>query len=129
MGIGDMLGIRMEKVVCKNKYTMEELYEKIKDVTFEAGQPMLAKTIGSPIIVFPKVDRNNQVQILPSGGGTKFTVQRSAQPAGLDNMIMNDVLNSVTDGWSSMSGAFGDTKKRCLALTTSTAEVLRSLDL
>lgn len=127
MGISDMLGVRVEKVECKSTNTLEELYEKIKDVPFEAGKPELVKNGFAWLIVFPQLDRNNQVQIIGNKG--KFTVQRSAQPAGVGKMVKNMVLDELTDGWSSMSAAFGNTKKRCMELTTKTAETLRSLNL
>ena len=127
MGISDLLGVRIEKVECKSVQTLEELYEKIKDVPFEAGKPELVKHGFAWVIAFPQLDRNNQVQIIGNKG--KFTVQRSTEPAGVGKMVKNMVLDELTDGWSSMSAAFGDTKKRCMELTTKTAEVLRSMNL
>lgn len=129
MGLGDMLGIRQEKVTFKGTYAnVTELYEMIKDVEFEAGKAMLVKSGIAYIIVFPQLDRNNQVQILPGLKGT-FIVTRSVQPAGLENMLKNDLLNAATDGWSTMSGAMGNTKKRCMELVTETAKTLRELDI
>ncbi len=126
MGIADLLGVRSEKLQLQgNIQTMEELYELIKDVPFEAGVPELHNTGFARIIIFPQLDRNNQVQIMGSRG--KFTVNRSIQPAGLKNMLVNDMLNEISDGWSSMSGAMGDTKKLCMMLVTKTAETINAL--
>lgn len=127
MGISDMLGVRTEKVECRSVSTLEELYEKIKDVPFEAGKPELVKNGFAWIIAFPQLDRNNQVQI--AGNKGKFTVMRSTQPAGVGKMLGNMMLDELTDGWSSMSAAFGNTKKLCMELTTKTAETIRSMNL
>lgn len=125
MGVGEMLGVKVEKLNLKGNYSMEELYEKIKDVKFEAGQPSYVKNGFAYVIVFPQLDRNNQVQILGTKGN--YSVQRSVQPAGVDKMVANMVLDEVTQGFSGMSGAFGDTKKKCLELVTKTADTIRNL--
>ncbi len=125
MGIGDMLGVRVEKLNLKGNYSIQELFEKIKGVSFEAGTPSLVKNGFAWVIVFPQLDRNNQVQILGSNG--KFSVQRSAQPAGVDNLVTNMALDKLTGGLTGFSGAFGDTKKRCMELATMTAEKINAL--
>ena len=38
-----MLGIKQIKVTTKENYSMQSLYEKIKDETFSAGKPELIK--------------------------------------------------------------------------------------
>lgn len=124
MGFGEMFGVKQVKLNLKGDYpTMESLYEAIKDLDFEAGKPQLVKQIAY-VIAFPQLDRNNQVQIL--GGKGKYTVSRSVQPAGFDKMIGNMALDKVTGGWASVSGAFGDTKKRCMELVGKTAETIHA---
>ena len=125
MGIADDFGVRVEKLNLKGNYSIQELFEKIKDVPFEAGQPSLVKNGFVWIIVFPQMDRNNQVQILGSNG--KFSVQRSAQPAGVDNLVANMALDKLTGGLTSVTGILGDTKKRCMELATKTAEKINSM--
>ena len=125
MGLKDALGVRVEKLNLKGSYSMEELYEKIKDVKFEAGVPSLVKNGFAWVIAFPQLDRNNQVQIL--GGNGKFSVQRGVQPVGVDKMLANMALDKLTGGLSGLSGAFGDTKKRCMELTTKTAATINAL--
>lgn len=125
MGVGEMLGVKVEKLNLKGNYSMEELYEKIKDVKFEAGQPSLVKNGFAYVIAFPQLDRNNQVQILGAKGN--YSVQRSVQPAGVDKMVANMVLDEFTKGLSGISGAFGDTKKKCMELVTKTADTIRDL--
>ncbi len=126
MGIGDMFGVKIEKLSLKGDYPeMKDLYEKIKDVQFEAGKPELFKQGFAWIIIFPQIDRNNQVQIL--GSKNKYVVERSVQPAGLDKMAANMALDKLTGGITGLSGAFGDSKKKCLELVTKTAQTINAL--
>jgi hypothetical protein len=124
MGIGEAFGVKVEKLQLKESYSsIQELYDKIKDVKFEAGQPELYKQGLVYIIIFPEIDRNNQVQILGYKG--KYTVQRSVQPAG--KLGANMALEQLTGGLSGLSGAFGNSKKRCMELVTKTAETINAL--
>lgn len=125
MGLADAFGVRVEKLNLKGNFSMEELYEKIKDVKFEAGVPSLVKNGFAWVIAFPQLDRNNQVQILGANG--KYSVQRGVQPVGVDKMLANMALDKLTGGLSGLSGAFGDTKKRCMELTTKTAQTINAL--
>ncbi len=127
MGLADIFGVRVEKLELKGNYSMEELYERIKDVKFEAGVPSLVKNGFAWVIAFPQLDNNNQVQILGANG--KYSVQRSVQPVGVDKMLMNMALDNLTGGLTSLSGAFGDTKKRCMELATKTADTINALGL
>lgn len=126
MGIGEVLGIKSLKLNLRGSYTIEELYDKIKDVPFDAGTPALVKNGFAWLIVFPQIDRNNQVQIIPTLKG-KFVVQRSPQPAGLGNMAKNMALETLTDGWSNVSGVIGNKKRLCMELTEKTAATLQEL--
>lgn len=122
MGLGEMLGVKVAKLNLKGNYdSTEKFYEAIKNIKFEAGIPALVKHVFNQVIVFPEQDRNNQVWIMNAGKG-KFQVMRSAEVAGLDNLVKNAVLDELTDGWSSMSGAFGNKKKRCMELVDITAK-------
>lgn len=127
MGLADIFGVRVEKLELKGNYSMEELYERIKDVKFEAGVPSLVKNGFAWVIAFPQLDNNNQVQILGANG--KYSVQRSVQPVGVDKMLMNMALDNLTGGLTGLSGAFGDTKKRCMELATKTADTINALGL
>ena len=110
MGLGEMMGVKNVKLELKGNYaTLADLLEAMKDIRFEAGVPELTKHGIGAVIVFPPVDRNNQVWI--TGAKGKFTIMRSAEVAGLGNMAKNAVLDTLTDGWSSMSGAFGKQEK------------------
>ena len=60
-----MLGIKQIKVVLKNDYTTDTLFEAIKDHEFTPGKPKIVKHGFTNIICFDEVDRQNQVQIVP----------------------------------------------------------------
>ena len=124
MGFSDMLGT---KLVLSKEYTIQELYECIKDVDFEAGKPELVHHGLADLIVFPQLDRNNQVQI--SGKKGKFYVVRSPQPAGMDKAAANILLDQVTNGLSGFSGAFGKTKKLGEALAKKTGQQINAMHL
>ena len=124
MGLGEMMGVKNAKLELKGNYaTLADLLEAMRDIQFEAGVPELTKHGIGAVIVFPSVDRNNQVWI--TGAKEKFTIMRSAEVAGLGNMAKNAVLDTLTDGWSSMSGAFGNKKKRCMELVDITAKEIK----
>ena len=120
MGIGEMLGVKNVKLELKGNYaTLAELLEAMKGVTFEAGKPELTKHGLGQVIVFPPLDRNNQVWI--TGAKGKFTIMRSAEVAGLGNLAKNAALDALSDGWTSLSGVIGDKKKHCMELVDITA--------
>lgn len=126
MGLGEMLGVKNVKLNLKGNYaTIDDLYAAMKDIKFEAGVPANVKHGFNQVIVFPELDRNNQVWIMSLGNG-KYQVMRSSEVAGLGNVVKNAVLDELTDGWSSMSGAFGNKKKRCMELVDITAKEIEA---
>lgn len=88
---------RQHKISCS--YTLEELYEKIKNVNFAAGKP-----------------------------STKFTIQR-AEALGLKGFLVNDALDMLTGGLFRVSGMVGDNTKRCEELVDETYNQLEALGL
>lgn len=128
MGLGELFGVKNEKLNLSKEYDFKSLYEAIKDVEFEAGKPSLVKHGFADVIVFPQLDRNNQIWISKGLKG-EWIVMRSVQPAGVGNVLKNELLETVTDGWSGLSGAFGDTKKKCMELVVKTAETINALGL
>ena len=125
MGLGEMLGVKSVKLELKGNYaSLEELLEAMKDVKFEAGIPEITKHGLNTLIVFPPVDRNNQVWI--TGAKGKYTIMRSTEVAGLGNVAKNAALEMLTDGWSNLSAAFGDKKKRCMELVEITADEIKA---
>ncbi len=120
------MGVKMVKLDLKGNYPkIDDLFEKIKDVEFEAGKPELVKDGLAWVIAFPQIDRNNQVQILGNKG--KYTVMRNTQPAGAGKFVKNMALDQLTGGLTSMSAVLGDSKKRCMELVTKTADTINGL--
>ncbi len=115
MGLGELLGVKYTELELKGNYaTLEDLFEAMKNIKFEAGVPKLTKHAIHSVIVFPPVDRNNQVWITYSKG--KFSIMRSAEVAGLGNVAKNSALDALSNGWTSLSNIIGDSKKRCMEL-------------
>ena len=125
-------GYKIRKLETSKEYSMEELFEAIKDKQFTAGQPELTKHGPALIITFPPIDRNNQIWISPGqmkkAPWSKFTVTKN-EVAGLDNSAKNLALSAVTRGWSDVSGVFGKKAKTAEALVVTTHEELQALGL
>ena len=122
MGLGDALGVKNVKLNLKGSYgTIEELYEAIKVIPFEAGEPACAKHGLNHVIVFPELDRNNQVWIASAGKG-KYQVMRSSEVVGVGNVVKNAILDNLTGGLTNITGVLGNKKKRCLELVDITAK-------
>lgn len=124
-------GFKLKQVKTKQKYTIEELYEAIKDAEFTAGTPELTTHGLTTIITFPPLDMNNQVWIIPGqlkAPYNKWTVQKNQQ-AGVGNMVGKDVLSNLTGGLTDLSGAFGKRAKKIEELVVDTANELDALGL
>lgn len=127
MGFMDsVMGVKQVKIETKTVATIDELYEKIKDVKFDAGEPYVADSGLNHLIAFPEIDRNNQVQIMRTHD-YKFVVLRSVSPVG--RVLDNIMLDSLTDGWSSMSAGVGNKKKRCIESVTEVSDKILALNL
>ena len=116
----------------EKEYTLEELFEAIKDKEFTAGEPSLIKHGPATLITFPALDSHNQVQIIR---GTlfdkttnKFTVQK-CEAAGLGNVAKNVALDLLTDDWANKRTIIGRTAKESEELVDITAEELKKLGL
>ena len=123
-----MFGVTLIQIKPKNAYTIEELFERIKNVPFEAGEPQLLHYAMARAICFPVQDRNNQVQITLDKKG-RINVMRSPQPMSVEKVAKNMALDELTGGLTSMSMLGGKKKKLCEQLTKRTAEQLKELDL
>ena len=126
-----MLGIKIKSVKTQNAYTIEEFYDAIKDVPFSAGKPELTKHGLTTLITFPPLGLNNQVQILPAQFQepyTKWTIQKN-KPAGMDNFLVNSTLDTLTDGYSSLTTVIGSKAKTTEQLVDATVEEINALGL
>ena len=130
MGIGELFGVKSAKLVLKGDYpTIEDLYEKIKDEPFEAGTPFVVTRGVAPVIAFPQLDRNNQVQLLKGFGSNNYSLWLTVTPAGIENIVINEALEKVTFGFSGLSAVFGRTKKRCMELVVITGDHINGMGL
>lgn len=125
-------GIKQIKVTTKENYSLQSLYERIKDEQFTAGKPELVKQGFAWVIAFPAVDRNNQCQItqgwFKGEEGNKFTVLKAEQ-AGTENLIKNAALDSLTNGWSSINKIGGKNCKLVEKQVEDTAKEFNALGL
>lgn len=131
MGLGSLLGIKQVKFKTKEALDLQELFEKIKDVKFDAGVPKYIKHGFGYIIAWPKVDNENQVWLTGSKGS--FVIQRSTMTAGTVDTFLDglsaEIENELTLGASGLNSAFGEPKKVCMAQVDSIAEVINGLNL
>ena len=126
-----MLGIKKVKVVLKNDYTVDTLFEAIKDHEFTPGKPKLVKHAFTNVICFPEVDRQNQVQIIPAmtqgaKPGPKWTIMK-AEAAGLENVAANVAVEVLTDGWGNLGSLGGSNSKLCEKQVEAVAKEIQEL--
>lgn len=75
-------GLRLSTVWTKNPYaSVSALFERVRDERFTAGRPALVTSGPAQAIVFPPLDRQNQVSFMLHGRNC-IRVQRSPLPGG-----------------------------------------------
>lgn len=124
-------GVKIKNITTSGTYTIESLYEAIKDKTFTAGVPSLTKHGPSTIITFPALDSQNQVWICRSGFSAetkKFTIQKAEQ-AGVGNMVANMAIDKVSGGLFGWGKIAGGNAKKCEQLVEDTTRELIALNL
>lgn len=124
-------GIKFKTVKTNNKYSIESLYEAIKDKQFSAGTPSLTKHGLNTLITFPALDSRNQIWIIRTGLGketNKFQIQKQEQ-AGMGNMMKNSAMDGLTKGFAGMGRMVGDNARECERLVDVTARELEALGL
>ncbi len=124
-------GVKVKTVKFANKYSLQSLYEAIKDKQFTAGKPEWTKHGLAYIITFPALDNHNQIWILQSGFGketNKFSVQKS-EAAGMGNMATNAVMSGLTRGFSNLQGMVTDNARKCEQLVEATVKELNEMGL
>ena len=125
-------GIKQVKVTTSKNYSMESLYEAIKDHEFTPGKPELVSQGFAKIIAFPAIDKNNQCQItqgwFKGKEGNKFTVMRNEQ-AGTENLVKNAILDDLTGGFSSLGKLGGKNNKLAQEQVDQVVAELKSMDL
>jgi len=128
-----MLGVKVKNVKFQNSYTIETLYDAIKDKSFSAGMPSLTKHGLATIITFPALDRQNQVWLMSTALGAgkatqKFSIQKS-EAAGVGNVAGNMAIDAVTKGLFGWGKMVGGNAKRCEELVELTAKELEAMNL
>ena len=118
----------------KKPYTIEELYDLIKDHTFSAGKPTLAQQASYHVIAFPAIDEFNQVTIVPSGIQSsnyyqKWAVIKNSHKAGIGNAIKNQFLDDVSFGVTGMFSFFGKNANKGYEDVEKIAQEMQALDL
>ncbi len=124
-------GFKYKKVKLQNSYTLEALFEQIKDTEFAAGKPSLVKHGLATIIAFPALDSHNQVQILPGSikkESNTFQVLK-AEEAGVDTMVKNGLLELLTDDLIRIRSVAGKNAKNIVTMVEETAEKLGNMGL
>ncbi len=122
-----MFGIKIKRITTANEYTVDSLYEAIKDKTFTAGVPEKVKHGLTPMIVFPALDSRNQVQIM-AAGKKKFQIMKGEE-AGLTNAAVNSLIDDLTGGLAGLKGIGGKNAKRCEELVEITTNELEGMGL
>ncbi len=126
-------GYKVNKIAFANEYKIEDLFARIKNHSFQAGQPELVNYLGNSIIVFPALNSKNQVQIMTTSLGnkkpTKKYVIQKGDELSASGAVKNLALNSLTGGYSALRSAMGDAPKQCIKLVDATFEELTALGL
>lgn len=125
-------GYKVNKIAFNNEYTIETLYEVIKDQQFEAGQPQLIKYLANTVIVFPALNSKNQVQIMSTSlkkKPTKKYVIQKGDELSAEGAVKNIALGSLTKGYSSLRNTLGDAPKECMRLVDTTYAELTAMGL
>ena len=126
-------GVKTKTLKTNGSYTVEELFEKIKDVEFAAGKPTCEKYGPAFMIIFPALDRQNQVQIISNAVGgkkpsQKFTIQK-AEELGLGKSLVNDALSMLTGSLFNLGSMVTNNAKRGEELVEETYNQLEALNL
>lgn len=124
-------GVKIKTLKTNNAYSLEGLYDIIKDKEFSAGKPEWTKNGLAYVITFPALDSQNQVWIMAAGFGKetkKFSIQKQEQ-AGVGNALKNAALDKVTNGVFGFGKMVGGNAKRCEELVELTLKELEALGL
>ncbi len=124
-------GFKMKTVKFQQAYTLEQLYEAIKDTEFAAGKPGLVKHGLATIIAFPALDSHNQVQIISTSMKKESNSYRvmKAEAAGVSNAVGNMAIDKITDGLFGLRSVMGKSAKKIEQLVEDTAEQLGKMGL
>lgn len=115
------------KVMVQKDYTTDEFYELIKDHPFTAGKPEKIRYMMTDRIVFPAIDKRNQVQIMKTGQKKWYVTKQ--EEAKVESIFANTFFYRIF-GWIGIFiNAFGENSKKTVALVETTAKELEALNL
>ena len=127
-----MFGLTFKTLETTKEYSVEELYEAIKDHVFAAGEPKYYKNGLVQLIIFPELDRYNQVHIAPAqvskGTFTKFTITKKGR-VGVMTKIENKALSSGSYGVGGLFSFLGKNVRKCERQVVEIYEELKTMDL
>ncbi len=127
------LGIKIKNVKLSRVYSFEELLEEMKKVSFEGGEPFIAKHGLANVIAFEPIDKQNQVWVMSTkgnNGSDKWSIQLSHDIAGdFGNMAKNMVLDKVTGGIFGLGSMMGKKAKAGEAMVEEVAKKIEELGL
>lgn len=123
MGIREFFGVKKCIVKAESCQNIEDLFLKIRDISFDAGKPEFIRN--DDVIAFPALDEKNQIQIYGENGS--FTVMRSTVPVG--KKMDEKTLKKMVESFPESLGMLGNQKKLCMALCQRTADELNAMQL
>ena len=121
-------GFKLKTVKTNESFeNYRQLFDRIKDVDFTAGKPELVKNGFADVIVFPPLDRQNQIWVMLQGKN-KIIIQKN-QVVGVGDQAINAAFDAVTGGLFSVGSIMGKNAKKIEKLVEATASELEALDL
>ena len=121
-------GFKLKTVQTKESFeNYQQLFDRIKDVDFTAGKPELVKNGFADVIVFPPLDRQNQIWVMLQGKN-KIIIQKN-QVVGVADQAINAAFDAVTDGLFSVGSIMGKNSKKIEKLVEATASEIEALNL
>ena len=121
-------GFKLKTVKTNESFeNYQQLFDRIKDVDFTAGKPELVKNGFADVIVFPPLDRQNQIWVMLQGKN-KIIIQKN-QVVGVADQAINAAFDAVTDGLFSVGSIMGKNSKKIEKLVEATASEIEALNL
>ena len=121
-------GFKLKTVKTNESFeNYQQLFDRIKDVDFTAGKPELVKNGFADVIVFPPLDRQNQIWVMLQGKN-KIIIQKN-QVVGVADQAINAAFDDVTDGLFSVGSIMGKNSKKIEKLVEATASEIEALNL
>ena len=127
-----MFGLTIKRLETAKDYSVEELYEAIKDHEFAAGKPEYYKNGLVQLIIFPALDRYNQVHIAPAQMKkppySAFTICKKDK-GGIRIKIENKVMSKGTSGAASLFSFIGRNVRKAEKQVVEVYSELETMDL